>query len=69
MARMGRFYVLGPPTRDPCEVLAVVSCVMRQIPDVPIVNFGVESVESLVLYDASWVPGGRNPLRNSIKAV
>ena len=63
MARMGRFYVLGPPTRHPREVLDVVTLVMRQNPDVPTSSFGVERVEGPVLYDASWVAGGRDPLR------
>ena len=59
---MGRFYVLGPPTQHSDEVVHVVVDVMKQKTE----NFCVDCVEGPVLYDASWVAGGRKPLRKGM---
>ena len=70
MSRMGRFYVLGPPTQHGHEVPGLVTCVMRQTPDLQSAPFTLESLEGPVRYDSSWVPGERSTiLRDGMRSV
>ena len=59
MARLGRFYVLGPPLKGYENVETVVSTVMRQTPDMEHTHFTLANLEGPVRYDSSWIPGGR----------
>ena len=70
MARMGRFYVLGPPTQHGHEVPGLVTCVMQQTPDLQAAPFTLGSLEGPVRYDSSWVPGERSTiLRDGMRSV
>ena len=62
MAGTGRWYILGPPVQRSHDVVDVVSHVIRQITK----YCSVEDVEGPVPYDASWVAGGRKPLRKGM---